>query len=225
MKIKTVNTILTILIIIFCCIVMFVCYLYNIIPHRRYDSAYFGIEVVKSQIDKDGDGIDDYTDIMLAAKEEIKRNPTYKSVYYEGGYPPESEGVCTDVIWRALQDAGYFLKDMMDKDIAENIMEYPHVHGSPDPNIDFRRVANIKVFLERHTISLTLDLDVKDEWQPGDIVTFSDKHIAILSDERNAQGIPFLLHNGGLPVQDEDGLWREDFLKGISGHFRFSLKK
>ncbi len=225
MKIKVINITLIILIIMFFGIVTFVLYLYNIIPHHRYNSSYFNIEIVKSHIDKDCDGIDDYTDIMLAAKKEIKKKPIYKSVYYEGGYPPENEGVCTDVIWRALRDAGYDLKEMIDKDIANNVMEYPRVNGNPDPNIDFRRVDNIRVFLKRHTLSLTLDLNLKDQWQPGDIVTFSDKHIGILSDERNAQGIPFLLHNGGLPVQDEDGLWREEFLKGISGHFRFTLKK
>ena len=25
-------------------------------------------------------------------------------------YPPENEGVCTDVIWRALKNAGVFIK-------------------------------------------------------------------------------------------------------------------
>lgn len=225
MKTKGINILFYMTLFLFSCMIIIVFYLYNLIPHRRYTSEDFGITTIKSSIDKDQDGIDDYSDIVFAAKNELRKNPIYKSAYYQGGYPPKEEGVCTDLIWRALKEAGYDLKQMIDQDIAYNIEAYPHVNGIPDPNIDFRRVDNIYVFLKRHCLSLTLDLTQKEEWQPGDIVTFSNKHIAILSDERNAHGIPFLLHHGGLPVQDEDGLWREDFLKGISGHFRFFLQK
>ena len=34
--------------------------------------------------------------------------------------PPDTEGVCTDVIWRAFKNAGYSLKDMVDEDIKNN---------------------------------------------------------------------------------------------------------
>lgn len=210
-----------------CClgiIILFVLYLYNIIPHARFTANDFNIETMVSNHDEDQDGIDDFTDILLGVKAEIRRDPKYHSAYYEGGYPPEDEGVCTDVIWRSLRDAGYDLKTMMDEDIKANVHLYPRVGGTPDPNIDFRRVPNIQVFLSRHSQSLTLDVHDIKEWQPGDIVVFSDTHIGIISDIRNHKGIPFILHNGDLPVQEEDALQRENYLKGISGHYRFILK-
>ena len=164
----------------------------------------FDIETVISKKDYDNDGIDDYTDILQGAKIEAENEPTYKSTYYSGGYPPDNEGVCTDVIWRALKNAGYSLKDMVDEDIKNNVDKYPRVDGKPDSNIDFRRVPNLKVYFERNQINLTTDLSKIEEWQPGDIVVFGSSHIGIISDKRNKKGIPYLLHNGGQPLREED---------------------
>lgn len=161
-----------------------------------YFAEDFGIQTIRSDIDKDGDGIDDYTDILLGAKAEAERKPEYRSAYYDGGYPPETEGVCTDVIWRALKDAGYLLKEMVDEDIAQNVEAYSRVNGKPEPNIDFRRVPNLKVYFERNHITLTTDLNEIAEWQPGDIVVFGKTHIGIISDKRNSKVIPYLIHNG-----------------------------
>lgn len=36
----------------------------------------------------------------------------------------------------------------IDADIAENTGLYPRAQGTPDPNIDFRRVPNLRVFFE-----------------------------------------------------------------------------
>ena len=138
-----------------------------------YYAKDFDIETVISKTDCDNDGIDDYTDILQGAKIEAENKPTYKSAYYSGGYPPDNEGVCTDVIWRALKNAGYSLKDMVDEDIKNNIDKYPRVDGKPDSNIDFRRVPNLKVYFERNQINLTTDLSKIEEWQPGDIVALS----------------------------------------------------
>ena len=207
------------------CIIIFVLYLYNIIPHKAYTASDFNIETILAQHDGNGNGIDDLDDILQGAKHEIEHMPTYKSAYYEGGYPPASEGVCTDVIWRALRYAGYDVKEMIDEDITKNISAYPRVNGEPDPNIDFRRVPNVAKYLERHTQRLSTALEDPSEWQRGDIIVFSDSHIGILSDQRNRNGFPFLLHNGNLPVGEEDCLAREAFLKGISGHYRFIVKE
>lgn len=185
-----------------------------------YYAKDFGIEVLKSKNDEDGDGIDDYTDILEGAKLEAERKPRYKSEYYVGGYPPDDEGVCTDVIWRALKNAGYSLKDMVDEDIKNNVDKYPRVEGKPDPNIDFRRVPNLKVYFERNQISLTLDLNKIEEWQPGDIVAFGKSHIGIISDKRNKKGIPFLLHNGGQPLREENILETYNNFEKITGHYR-----
>lgn len=185
-----------------------------------YTAEDFGIEVIKSKTDKDGDGIDDYTDILLGARAEAERKPEYKSAYYAGGYPPETEGVCTDVIWRALRDAGYSLKDMVDEDIARNVEAYPRVGGKPDSNIDFRRVPNLKVYFERNHITLTNDLSKIAEWQPSDIVVFGNTHVGIISNKRNKNGVPYLIHNGGQPNREEDILELYNKYEPISGHYR-----
>lgn len=185
-----------------------------------YTAEDFGIEIIVSKTDYDNDGLNDYADILEGAKIEAEKKPTYRSVYYAGGYPPDGEGVCTDVIWRALKNAGYSLKDMVDEDIKNNLNKYPRVDGNPDPNIDFRRVPNLKVYFERNHIILTNDLNKIEEWQPGDIVIFGSKHIGIISDKRNEKGIPYLIHNGGQPIREEDFLETYDKYEPISGHYR-----
>ena len=218
---KLLGKIFIILIIIFI-IIYFAILRYFVYQNNKitYTAEDFGIETVVSRTDYDNDEIDDYTDILQGAKIEAKNKPTYKSAYYGGGYPPDNEGVCTDVIWRALKNAGYTLKDMVDKDIKENISKYPRVAGKPDPNIDFRRVPNLKVYFERNHIVLTTDLSKIEQWQPGDIVVFGSTHIGIISDKRNAKGIPYLIHNGGQPIREEDFLETYDKYEPISGHYR-----
>ena len=189
----------------------------GILPAKTYTAEHFNVETVKSSVDFDGDGIDDYTDIMLGARVDAKNHPTYDGTYYEGGYPPEDIGVCTDVVWRAFKNAGYCLKDMVDEDIAERVEEYPRVDKA-DPNIDFRRVKNLRVYFEKYAISLTTDINQIEEWQAGDIVIFgADKHIGIVSDKRNKDGQSYIIHNGGQPNREEDYLKRAE----VTGHYRF----
>lgn len=183
------------------------------------------IERIYSDIDFDNDGIDDYSDILEGAKIEAKNKPTYRSAYYAGGYPPDDEGVCTDVIWRAFKNAGYLLKDMVDEDIKNNVDKYPRVQGKPDPNIDFRRVLNLKVYFERNQLVLTNDLSKIEEWQPGDIVAFSDMHVGIISDKRNKRGVPYLIHNANQFYREEDTLELWNLYKPITGHYRLKSSK
>lgn len=196
----------------------------NIIPigQKIYYSEDFGFATLKSNIDFDNDGIDDYTDIMLGARKDAENHPTYKSAYYSGGYPPENEGVCTDVVWRAFKNAGYNLKELIDKDIKNNVSEYPRVEGKPDPNIDFRRVPNLISFFTRNAVSLSTDLSQIADWQPGDIVTFEKSHVGIISDKRNKNGIPYLIHNGSQKNREEDILEVYSLYSEISGHFRWT---
>ena len=218
---KNIKKILIALIILFLILsITIACYILYKTNKKSYTAEDFGIETLISKTDYDNDGIDDYTDILQGAKIEAKNKPKYKSAYYAGGYPPESEGVCTDVIWRALKNAGYLLKDMVDEDIKNNVSEYPRVSGKPDPNIDFRRVSNLKIYFDRNQISLTTDLSKISEWQPGDIVTFGTTHIGIISDKRNSKGIPYLIHNTGQPFREEDVLELYGKNEQISGHYR-----
>ncbi len=183
-----------------------------------YNLARFGVHTLRSPVDRDGDLIDDYTDIMLAARRYVASRPEYVSTYFGGGYPPDGQGVCTDVIWRALKAAGYDLKSMVDEDISRHASLYPLPDGKPDSNIDFRRVVNLKVFFDRHCPSLTCDPSKIDQWQPGDIVVY-EGHVAIVSDRRNAKGRAWVIHHTGHGAFEEDALE----YKKILGHYRWAL--
>jgi hypothetical protein len=184
------------------------------------------VEKLASTGDKDGDGICDLDDIVLGARKDLEAKPLYVDAYYAGGYPPENEGVCTDVIWRALQNAGYDLKGMMDRDIKEHPGDYPRVDGNPEPNIDFRRVPNQEEFFKKYAERLTSEIKPWDsenlkQWQGGDIVVFGPPydHIGIVSDKRQADGVPLLIHNAGPCTREDNGLltWPSP----IKYHFRF----
>ncbi len=201
------------------CAIVFSTYYFNLIPKKYYTAEDFNITPIQSTVDFNHNGIDDYTDILIGARHDAENKPRYDGKYFEGGYPPDDIGVCTDLIWRAFKNAGYNLKDMVDKDISENVSLYKRVEGKPDPNIDFRRVPNLKVFFERHATPLTLDINKIEEWQPGDIVVFGETHIGIIADKRNKKGIPYLIHNAGQFMREEDALLKQP--AKISGHFRF----
>lgn len=192
---------------------------FNMLPVKVYYAKDFNIQVVKSENDLDSDGIEDYADILQGAKIEAKNKPVYRSGYYDGGYPPNNEGVCTDVIWRALENAGYNLKEMVDIDIKENTSLYTSI-DKPDPNIDFRRVRNLKVFFDKNYTILTNDPQDIDEWMPGDIVIFGTSHIAIISDKRNEEAVPYIIHNASQPNRDEDAIMYWHKTRGITGHYR-----
>ena len=85
--------------------------------------------------------------------------------------------------------------------------------------ITFRKNP-VKVYFERNHIVLTTDLNKIEEWQPGDIVVFGTRHIGIISDKRNKKGIPYLSHNGGQPIREEDILELYNQYEPITGHFR-----
>lgn len=194
--------------------------LYNILPEITFKAEYFGIETVKSSVDFNNNGTDDYTDFLLGARQDAKNKPTYNSAYWDGGYPPDDIGVCTDVVWRAFKNAGYGLREMVDKDIQLRPEAYTRI-TKRDDNIDFRRVVNLRVFFEEYAENLTLDTTQIDQWQPGDIVIFgNDKHIGIVSDKRNMNGQTYIIHNGGQPNREEDY-----FERGIvTGHYRFNAE-
>jgi uncharacterized protein len=178
--------------------------------------------LLTSSVDKDKDGIDDYTDIMLGARADALNMPVYDDRYWGGGYPPDDIGVCADTIWRALLAAGYNLKDLIDEDIRNHPEAYPRI-SKPDPNIDFRRVRNLRIFFDRHLVSLTVNVFDIDQWQPGDIVLMYEDfhHIGIVSDQRNFMGIPYLIHNTGQRDREEDILMYAYYHAKITRHYRW----
>ncbi|MEA4988825.1 MAG: DUF1287 domain-containing protein [Anaerovorax sp.] len=214
-KIKRSTIVRIILLSLFAGMCLYALKFWNIIPDQSYTAEDFGIQTIKSETDYNKNGTDDFTDILLGARSYVQTKPAYKSAYYSGGYPPDGVGVCTDVIWKAFQNAGYSLKDLVDDDIAKNLTSYTTI-TKPDPNIDFRRVRNLKIFFDRTASSLTLDVSSVEKWQPGDIVVYHN-HIAIVSNKRNKNGRPYIIHNAGQPNLEEDALTRQE----IIGHYRW----
>lgn len=208
------------IIIIFTClfIILYLLYYFNYIPHKKYTNNYFNIKTYISNIDKDNDGIDDQTDILDSARKYIATKPKYKSKYYNTGYPNDGYGVCTDVVAFALKDAGYDLQSLVNEHILANKDLYDI--EVVDKNIDFRRVKNLKIYLDYNAISLTTDINDIEKWQGGDIVVFKN-HIGIVSDNRNRKGISFVIHHAN-PYQK---YYEEDILEyhnDIVGHYRIS---
>lgn len=156
--------------------------------------------------DADQDGIADSADILQGALRYTASCPKYRSAYYEGGYPDDGCGVCTDVVASALREAGYDLRELVDEDIHAHPQDY--ADEVPDRNIDFRRVRNLKVYFSRNALLLPADLSDLSVWQGGDIVIFQD-HIGIVSDRRNPDGVPYVIHHSG-PWQK---FYEEDILE------------
>lgn len=198
-------------------ITSYLLYFLRVLPPIPFSDEYFGIEPFISSIDKDQDGIDDQSDILNHVYDYIETKPKYESKYYEGGYPNDEYGVCTDLVAIALKNAGYDLMELVNLDILNHPDDYDI--EIVDKNIDFRRVRNLMVYFKNHAISLTTDINDIDEWHGGDIVIFKE-HIGILSSKRNYKGIPLLIHHGN-PFQiryEEDVLERYEIL----GHYRIS---
>ena len=183
-----------------------------------YSGAHFGIAAYHSPVDRDGDGVDDQTDILKNARKYVAKKPEYKSEYYDTGYPEGPYGVCTDVVGAALRGAGYDLMELVHEDVVDSPGSYPEREAKL---IDFRRVVNLDVWFRRNAAyTLTTDVHQISEWQGGDIVTF-EGHIGIVSDRRNARGIPYVIHHGrvGQTSYEENILETRD---DIIGHYRLS---
>ncbi len=179
----------------------------------------FQINTFYSTHDQNQDGIDDQSEILYYAKEYVSKKPKYKSKYYATGYPDDDYGVCTDVIGYALLHTGYDLKTLVHEDILENRDDYDI--ETVDENIDFRRVKNFKVYFDHHFLSLSLDVNDISTWQGGDIVVFKN-HIGIISDKRNENGIPYVIHHSRVFQFN----YEEDILENrndIIGHYRVSI--
>ncbi|MBC7976038.1 MAG: DUF1287 domain-containing protein [Myxococcales bacterium] len=160
--------------------------------------------------DRDRDGLPDVLDLLVGAKKTVVNADAYTaeaqgylSLAYPNGDVPRTIGVCTDVIIRALRNAGLDLQQALHDDIRRARAAYPMVKGRGDPNIDQRRVGTLLPYFKRHwqLRSAKLD-DPADPLWPGDIIlmdTFPSRpgpdHIGILSDRHGAQGLPLVINN------------------------------
>jgi uncharacterized protein len=147
---------------------------------------------------------------------------TYRVLNYPNGDVPQSTGVCTDVVIRALRTIGLDLQKEVHEDMLSSFASYPKKWGlhKPDPNIDHRRVPNLMTYFSRKGYALPIKLDMA-AFRAGDIVTWdlnaTQTHIGIVSDEKTpVLKRPKIIHNIGSGTQQEDVLfdWK------ITGHYR-----
>lgn len=167
--------------------------------------------------------------IVEAARKQIgvtvSYDPAYTAMKYPGGDVPKERGVCTDVVIRALREAlSEDLQKLVHEDMKANFAIYPKNWGlkGTDRNIDHRRVPNLMTFFGRKQTKLPLPADVSDAvFLPGDLVTCTVPphlpHIMIVSDRKNADGVPLVIHNIGGGTREEDRLG--DY--PLTGHFRW----
>ena len=152
-------------------------------------------------------------DIVAAARKQIgvttSYDPAYRRLAYPNGDVPRSNGVCTDVVIRALRDARKVdLQKLVHEDMKANFAKYPQQWGlkKPDSNIDHRRVPNLQCYFKRKGWSLKTTKTASD-YAPGDFVTVTVggrlPHIMIVSDKKAADGTPLVIHNIGSGTKEE----------------------
>jgi hypothetical protein len=157
--------------------------------------------------DADGDGIPDPLDVLIGAKKTVHNADAYTEGYMTMKFPmgdvPRNVGVCTDVIVRAVRNAGLDLQQALHNDILRARAAYPMIKGRPDPQIDQRRVATLLPYFKRHWERHTEKIDdQKDPLRPGDVLfmdTFPSRsgpdHIGIVSDTIGPAGLPMVINN------------------------------
>ena len=168
--------------------------------------------------------------------------PTYrdgknvgKSVYPNGDVNPK-EGVCADLVVRALRNAGLDLQQSVHMDVVSNKKRYG-VH-TPDKYIDQRRVWILNTYFKRNWQTLTTELDNPKDWRPGDVIVWdigskNHLHIGIAGKEKRPDGFPHVIHNMRyIPLTFAGKTIEQDVLEGpklfgntlqewkIIGHYR-----
>ena len=162
-------------------------------------------------------------DVARAAQDQVGvtlyYDPSYVKLAYPGGDIPLERGVCTDVVIRALRQAGIDLQMLIHQDMRANFKAYPQNWGlsGPDRNIDHRRVPNIIAYHTRQGLSLPLPI-AADKLKAGDLITWmlpgNLPHIGVVS---RAQGQEvWIVHNIGAGAQEEMVL----FSWPITSHLR-----
>ncbi|NRA37518.1 MAG: DUF1287 domain-containing protein [Planctomycetes bacterium] len=175
--------------------------------------------------------MDQTSGIVLAARSQIGQtisyDPSYVAITYPNGDVPLETGVCSDVIIRALRLALKMdLQELIHQDMQQRFHAYPQRWGlsQADAHIDHRRVPNIQCYLSAQGFALPIFKDI-NQFLPGDIVTCvvgqNLAHIMIVSDRKDEQGVPYIIHNIGAGCREEARLFEFE----LTGHYRIDSKK
>lgn len=167
--------------------------------------------------DADGDGIPDTLDTLIGARKTAINAAPYGSPYRKLDYPsgdiPRNEGVCTDVLIRALRNSGLDLQKTLYEDIGARPRAFAMVKRR-NPNIDHRRVKTLLPHFQAKWEAHEADIKRSghDRWLPGDVVfmqTMGDPrpdHVGVVSDRVGPSGYPLVINNwtDGYHTQDMD---------------------
>jgi hypothetical protein len=169
-----------------------------------YADAAFAARAGRRDLDRDG--IPDALDVLRGAKKTLLNAASYDTAFYPIPYPggdvPRDREACSDVVVRALRNAGLDLQ----KAIADDVRRRPKAYSGvkeQKTSIDHRRVRNQVVYFERYLVSLGTVADPlhPEAWLPGDIALFDTlskpgpDHIGIVSDTIGPSGLPLVINN------------------------------
>jgi len=184
--------------------------------------------------DRDRDAIPDAVDVLMGAKKLVHNRARYKGSYVRLRYPmgdvSPKIGVCTDVIVRALRNAGFDLQQLMHRHIKAHRRLYRWIKR-PDRNIDHRRVRDMLVYFRHHfrLLARSVKRTSRRTLMPGDVV-FMDTlpkhgpdHVGIISDRLGKSGFPLVINNwtNGYHTSEMDLLATIP----VTHHFRLLPKK
>ncbi|WGZ95701.1 MAG: DUF1287 domain-containing protein [Candidatus Thiothrix putei] len=168
--------------------------------------------------------------LSYAALDRLRHRVVYDGRYIPISYPngdvPSNVGVCTDTVIRSYRKLGIDLQRLVHEDMSRNFHAYPNLTkwglSRPDPNIDHRRVHNLKAFFQRHGATVPVTGNAAD-YRPGDLVTWSlggdQEHIGIVVNRKSSADPRrhLVVHNIAEGEKIEDVL----FAMPITGHYRY----
>jgi len=157
----------------------------------------------------------------------VRYDGSYHKIAYPWGDVPQNIGVCTDVVIRSYRRLGIDLQQQVHNDMSAAFSAYPNVRkwglSKPDPNIDHRRVYNLRAFFARRGAALPVTHN-PHHYKPGDLVTWMVgkdlPHIGIVVNRRSPVDPNrfMIVHNIAYGPQIEDVLFRFP----ITGHYRYT---
>ena len=147
---------------------------------------------------------------VAQTRSSVTYDGSYRRIAYPGGDVPPTIGVCTDVIVRAYRRVGVDLQVKVHEDMrAPSTLPADLGDVAARPNIDHRRVPNLRAFFRRAGAERA-GRARRRGYRPGDVVTWmlpgNLPHIGIVTGERSV-GRPLIVHNIGRGPEVEDMLF------------------
>ncbi len=169
--------------------------------------------------------------VLAGALAQLTRPALYTSgalglhaLRYPMGDISAEQAVCTDVVIRALRQAGLDLQAAVHEDATLHPRRYRRVVRRPNPNIDHRRARTLHAYLSHHAEVHPPDGD----YQAGDIVIMDTgiangtayDHIGVVDASKTAAGLPRVINiwTVGYRTASMDLLGKA--YPTIVGHFR-----